>query len=184
MKYYYTDEYHTHGPFSLEELLTKPITTESWINVMGEKEWVKAKTLDALKGKIKVAKRSKKRLNQESIQDQLQERYATQKEEVTIEIQNLDAREKINPHIFSSIIALCGFLVFGILALTKSNGTSAALRNKNFEKAKELSTATRKLAYSGIFFSLGLFFWFINSGYFVYYYALIVNGKIKFPTFF
>ena len=49
MKYYYNDGYHSHGPFTLEEIKDKVICSRTLINVVGTRHWVLANELEEFK---------------------------------------------------------------------------------------------------------------------------------------
>lgn len=193
MEFFYTDGYHTHGPFSLDELLSKKIDSETWINIRGTKDWIKAKEVEALKGKITPPIRKRKKrltksgqkkvaLDHNKVKEQLEAQYAKKKEKVQIKIIDLDSREKIKSHSFSSIVALFGITILGIIALVKSSQINSLLSLSSDTEARKKSKVTRQLAYSGIFFAAGIFFWFTFAGGFVSSFQSIVYESYDLPS--
>ena len=180
MEYFYNDGYHSHGPFTLEELLKKEITFDTWINVRGTKDWIKASDVETLKGRIipPIKKRKttyskdrktsyRPKLNHEAVKKQLEKDYIKKKEKVVIEIIDLDSRKKVKDYLIPSIISIFGFTVLGILALIKSTGINNLIAGNNLEEAKRVSKLTRRLSYCGIFFAYGFLLWFVTASSFV-----------------
>lgn len=186
MEYFYNDGYHSHGPFTLEELLKKNINTDSWINVRGTNDWVKASEIESLKGKITppikpIKKQTSSsntssnyrkttpptRLNQEAVKKQLEADYIKKKEKVVIEIIDLDSRKKVKEHLIPSVLSLFGLTVLGIIALIKSASIKGLVMGNNLDEARRVSRLTRRLSYCGIFFAYGLFLWMLTAGSFV-----------------
>lgn len=171
MKYYYNDGYHSHGPFTLDQLKSKEIYSHTLINVVGTKYWVKAHEVEEISSIIKepISKRKvKERLDHNKIKEQLEKLYDEKKNPVSFEIVDLDSRKKIKNHLFSSIISTFSFLLLGIFAVISSSKVNALDRSNNVEEARKQSRLARRLAYSGIFFSLGLSLWVLLVGQIVY----------------
>ncbi len=179
MEFYYHDGYHTHGPFKIEELLKKDINLNSWINVRGTKDWVKASEVEALRGKIQppLKKRnlsqsligrkkkqsiSKVQLDHEAVKKQIEASYIKEKEKVEIQIIDLNSRKEIKEYLVPSIISLFGIFILGIIAIIKSSGIKKLIFTDNIVEAKKLSILTKKLSFCGIYFFYGILLWMIT----------------------
>ena len=173
MKYYYNDGYHSHGPFTLDQLKSKEIYSHTLINVVGTKHWVKAHEVETISSIVKkpVSKRKRKvkeRLDHNKVKEQLDKLYELKSDPVSFDIVDLDSRKKIKNYLFSSIVSIFSFLVLGILAVISSAKVDALNRSNNVEEARKQSRLARMLAYSGIFFTLGLSLWVLLVGQIVY----------------
>jgi len=133
------------------------------INIVGTPRWVFARDLEVCKPFIKVPKKGKRKvrakLDHNKVKELLEQSYEARKEKVVFEIVDLDSRKKIKPHLASSIGSVFTSLVPGVFAIIMSQNTKNEIVRNNISEAKRLSRNTRRLAYSGIFFPIGLTLW-------------------------